>query len=222
MQRLSFVFAALACVGFCQNVSAHALFSDAQNLAVTVCPDLLAPDSLVQRISGDLELIRAQYPAVAHIHFNRCYHELPGAVSVLLTAEARAAFLAGEHEELNALHAQIGTPEVEPGACDYIDLYFTQPYNPEVLPSLYWSIDGVRFAGVAPGCIGDRDDIAILADGIYQFRRAWGENCLCGCEFEHVWVFSITDGQATLVDEHGNDLVPVLRSTWGAIKARYR
>jgi hypothetical protein len=198
------------------------VFTDAQYLAVTICPALLAPDSLVQRIASDLDVIREQWPAVGNIHFNRCSYDVPGAASVRLTPDARAAFLAGEHEQLNALHAQIGVPEVEEGLYGYLHLYFALPYNPYVLPDLYHPIDGVISASYLNGCYGDGDNIEIRSDGAYLFTRAWGYDCPAGCEFAHVWIFAVTNGQVELVDEYGDDVDPVLRTTWGSIKAAFR
>ncbi|MCK4414434.1 MAG: hypothetical protein KAY32_12905 [Candidatus Eisenbacteria sp.] len=132
-QQLGPVLLGLVCVFLAPWAPAHAVFSDEQNLASIVCPCLLAPDSLVQAIASDLQLIRTEYPTVANIHFQRCNYILPGATEILLTAEARAQFLAGEHTQLNALHAEIGTPQVVESVLEFLELYFSSPYKPELL-----------------------------------------------------------------------------------------
>ena len=202
------------------SVRAETDFSDEQKLACSACPCLLAPDSLVQTIASDLELIRTAYPAVEAIRFQRCNYLLPGEVEVLLTADARAAFLAGEHEGLNALHDQLGTPEIIDGPFDFLCLSFALPYKPELLHELYAEIDGVQIADVVWSCVGDGDGIELRADGAYVFRRAWGEDCLNGCGLEHIWIFAVSGDQVALVSEYG-DQVAVGAPSWGSIKARF-
>ena len=215
------LLALACCLAYCQ-ATAQADFSEAQNLAVTVCPSLLAPDSLVQRIADDLQLIRTQYPAVANIHYQRCNYYLPGETCILLTPQARALFLAGEHEQLNALHAEIGTPQIYEGIYGFLYLSFALPYHPRRLEELYDPIPGVTNTDRVMGCLGDGDGITIRGDASYSFRRAWGEECIDTCPYEHFWIFTVTGGEVTLVDEYGADLDPVLQCTWGTLKAKFR
>jgi hypothetical protein len=214
----SLVLLVIGCVLSFRPAAADLRFSEAQILAADFYPGLLAPDSLVQRIDADLGLIRTGFPAVAGIHIT-CRQELPGDVCVYLYPDARTSFLAGENEALNALHAQIGTPEVSFGYDGFINLLFALPYKPDVLIDLYIHTEGVYYAGPLGGCL-DSDRIDLLSDGSYLFCHAWGDDCPSGCSYHHYWIFSVVDSQAILVREYGSTAVQP--SSWGQVKARFR
>lgn len=143
-----------------------------------------------------------------------------GSLTVYLTAEARASFLAGNHAGMNALHAQIGMPEITLSTFgSWIGLQFSRPYRPDRLTDLYNAIDGVYY--VEPSWwIGDGDDITLREDSTYLFRRAW-EDCPAGCIYEHIWIFRVTGETVELLEEYGDNLA-VEPITWGRLKDAFR
>jgi len=195
-------------------------YTDAQKLASLESDSLLAPDTLVARIDGELALIRAHTPEMSAIHAS-CVSPLPGFVTVLMTPEAMGEYLAGRHAEMNQLDAQFGMSlYVGGGQFGFVTLNSALPYKPERLAEAYLTVTGVTDA-FPEVCGGDPpDQIAILAPGVYRFRHGWGD-CPCGCPWENVFVFRIEDGVVTLVAMSTTD-VTVPRMTWGKLKGLYR
>ena len=87
---------------------------------------------------------------------------------------AEVLFLAGQHEGLNALHAQLGSPQVTWLVGYSCVFYYPRPYDPDRLVELHSGLDGISNVGVVQTCIGDDSDIQVRPDGNYLFRSAWG------------------------------------------------
>jgi hypothetical protein len=219
--RTPLLLAVLLPLLLCKQASGEIEFSDAEYLAADLSDSLLAPDTLVARIEHDLQLIRLHTPAVVDVHHS-CERMMLGAVDLTFTYQAKQLFLAGQHAELNALHARLGTPEVR-WLFEYSCCFFLpHPYHPQRLAELYAVVWGIFDAHPESECIGDGPDIRIQPDGTYRFRYAWGENCIAGgCDYGHVWVFRVAGEEVTVLEDSG-DLVATEQVSWGGIKAIFR
>jgi hypothetical protein len=215
------VCVATLCVFAPGRTNAQADFSDAEYLAYESSDSLLAPDSLVAKFDHDLQLIRQHTPAVVDVHHS-CERWRLGTVELTFSYGAAALFLAGQHEGLNALHAQLGNPQLSWLIGYSCIFYYPRPYNPSRLVELHTGLDGVSAVHAVWTCIGDGPNIVLRPDGTYLFKDAWGENCQAGlCDYSHTWIFSVEGEVVTLVDEFG-DVVPAAPVSWGRVKALFR
>lgn len=213
-------FAALLCVVAPAPASALE-FDDATVLALDLSGALLPPPDLVAHLDADLAAIRAIEPLVREIHARPNY--VPGVLIIRLTPAAFDEVVAGNYHGFDALNATYGPASIRTliESLQYIKIVFEKPYNAPLLAPAYGTAEGVIYAG-ADGPLSDGDDIHTDVVGTYTFRKGWND-CSAGCLSKHFWVFSVEDGEVTLIDEYGSPLpTAVSRSTWGALKQIYR
>jgi len=176
--------------------------SDVLVLALEISGELLPPPSLYERIHSDLIAIRNAYPETNEVHYYPSWEI--GEIFADLTPEAMEQFKMGEYHGLDALNAVYGLPQItalEGSLC----LQFSRPYNPAVLADLYSKADGViRAYPDRIIRIGVSSDIRVALPH-YTLTLGWGD-CPAGCIYKHYWLFSVTDGSVTLIDEGGDQL----------------
>jgi hypothetical protein len=181
---------------------------DAELLALEISRQLLPPSSLYEQIHSDLTSIRAAYPAIASIHHQPLW--IPGELVGKLTAEAMAQFKKGDYHGLDALSAQYGPIKIIPldndpkDTLNFVTFKFSRWCNPECLTRLISAADGVWYAHSK--WISDEGNRIEVSDSQYTFSVGWG-NCSLVCSYRHYWVFSVVDGLAQLVTEHGDPLL---------------
>jgi hypothetical protein len=155
---------------------------------------------MVTQIGAELAAIRQYDGYFASIHVLPDWQ--PGELVVALTPDAWVLFLAGQYHGLDALNAQYGPVQVEIYGAFALHLTFSRAYHPVLLGGIYSAADGVQYA--EPRILyGDGNDIVAPALGSYTFKHGWGD-CIAGCAFRHYWDFTVTDGVAQLVSEHGD------------------
>ena len=181
---------------------------DAELLALEISRELVPPPSLYEQIHNDLIAIRAAYPAMSLIHHRPLW--IPGELMGQLTAEAMAQFKVGEYHGLDTLSAQYGPIEIIPSdsaslaALNFVTFKFSRWYNPECLTRPISAAEGVWYAH-SKWISGEGNRIEV-SESQYTFSLDWG-NCKEVCTYHHYWIFSVIDGLASLVDEHGDPLI---------------
>jgi len=176
---------------------------DAELLAMEISGELLPPVDLYERIHGDLEAIRAAYPAVAFVR--HWWLWAPGELIVGMEI--------GRYADLDELNEEFGPVEVylsNIGRRLVLTLIFEKRYNPECLAPLYAAVDGVEWA--EPNCCGvtasypGPDDISV---DLPRYTFTWYTftwSSSGGKPYPpvyHKWVFEVMDGVPTLIEEAG-------------------
>jgi len=195
--------------------------SEAFGLALVVSGQLLPPDNLVSTVERDLAAIREYDTFFETIRDRPPW--IPGQVIVALEDSAGAAFEAGTYTGFDELFAQLGVPEIEYlSQLKYVLLTFAAPYHGYRLADLFGSADGVKHAG-ANHYISEVNDIHVDPgeyNGRYTFLKVWDCDPR-GCRYRHQWVFQVSEGVVTLIEESGTPIA-VEGATWSHIKERYR
>lgn len=187
---------------------------DAELLALEISQELLPPPSLYEQIHKDLIAIRTAYPAMAPIHHQPLW--IPGELIGQLTAEAMAQVKTGEYHGLDVVIAEYGPIEIIPSNdasladLNYVTFKFSRRCNPECLTRPISAADGVFYAH-SKWLSGDGNKIKVVDDQ-YTFSLGWGY-CKTVCTYHHYWTISMIDGLASLVDEHGDQLIGDLNIT---------
>ncbi len=180
---------------------------EAAILALEYSDDLIASETLCNKIENDLANIRRKYPQVRSVgHLPRWR---PGQIIVSLGPEKWEAFKNNTFQELDDLNQQYDFKEVKilSESTHIIILTFSPNYHPERLAEIYEQLDGIRYAE-PNGIIGDGNKIYLQGNGTYNyiFRAGWGD-CPSGCIYEHLWEIHINDTDvATLIREWGDPL----------------
>ncbi|CAL8111195.1 unnamed protein product [Orchesella dallaii] len=174
--------------------------TEAQLIALESSGELLAPETLVQRVDKDLKAIRSKFPAVAEVHATGKWQ--PG--RLLISGVTK--------QSLDAINtSQYGPIEASSIFQDTIfSVVFQKPYNPEVLSKILKRDFGIASAD-PDGIIGGSSSVTLKTDssGIntYAFMKGWGD-CPSGCINKHFWTFTIGPdaNSVKLVEEKGSDL----------------
>jgi hypothetical protein len=172
---------------------------DAEFLAMEISGRLLPPEDLYVRIRDDLTAIRAAYPGMNSISHSPRW--VPGDLLVILTPEAWEQYQNGDYHGLDHLNAPLGPVEITSLRARILLLRFTRRYNPEALTTLYADADGVESAE-PNGIIGQPTSDVQASIPEYTFLLWW--DCFEVCLYHHYWVFSVINGDVTLVEEGGD------------------
>lgn len=191
---------------------------DAELLAMELSGALRPPPELYDQLYDDLTAIRQAFPDMNSI----CHRArwAPGELLVTLTAGAWEQFQSGNYHGLDDLNAQYGPVEITILASfmHLLSLQFEEWYNPEYLAPLYAAAEGVVSA--RPDLkLGDGSDIQVSLP-VYTFKLGM-DDCASGCEFEHFWVFEVSEGSVTLLDEYGSPLCGVWMRYLPAVHKRH-
>lgn len=173
--------------------------SEAQQIALESSGELLAPESLFQRIEKDLAAIRAQYPAVAEVTHTHKWQ--PGK---LIIQNVKKDAL----DKINT--SAFGPSQSQAIFQDTIYLVtFQKAYNPEKLSELLQKELGIE--GARPdGVVGGSSSITLTRDEsgkyTYEFMKGWGD-CFSGCINKHFWTFTVgpEENSVKLIEERGDD-----------------
>lgn len=178
-------------------------YEDEDILGLEISGELLAPSSLVSQIAQDLSAIRTAFPEIVDIEVFPTWE--PGYLTVSLTADAWAEYLAGTFAELDSLNSEYGATLIQPlNSLKLLLIDFAFLYNPVLLGEIYEGTEGVRSA--APNIFGgDGNDISCDQLPIYTFKRGWGD-CLSSCIYADYWVFSVNGATVELIAHYGSSV----------------
>lgn len=172
--------------------------ADAEQLALEISGQLLAPVDLYVQIRADLAAVRTAFPAVASV---RCFPRWGIGQVIVNSPEDRIERL--KDGDLGGFTVERISP-----SSSFNLLKFERHYHPKVLSSLLWA--EYRIWGEPNYVYGDGGRITWdPTTGQYTFSVAWGD-CLAGCTCGHFWTFLVSaDKQVVLIEEFGSPLPPV-------------
>lgn len=178
---------------------------EAELIALCLSGELVAPDSLYDRILNDLADIRASFgdtiEAVSQIQFAPRW----GAGSLIIGFDTSAVreIRAGEYHAWDDLNQQYQVTSIDTSVMDWIGivfLIFDGRLHPGRLAEIYAVLPGVW--ATDPSCSrGDRPNVYArdTEDGLtYLFRNAWGD-CPSGCIYSEYWYFVFEGAEPRLV-----------------------
>jgi len=185
---------------------------EAEDMALALSGELIAPEELYHRVRLDLASIRAAHgDSIAELQEIYFSHRLAssfgrpwsGFCILELTTEARDQIRAGAFHCLDDLNDQLGLA--------YLDT-FPFPWEPEVFLFFWGRLNPLRIGQVyldqpcvtgssLPSIVGDGPDLYPHQDGervSYLFRNAWGD-CPSGCIHNEFWYFRCQAGRCEYV-----------------------
>lgn len=177
--------------------------SDPYMVAMEIDGLLYPTAATFEQVTADLAMIRAHFTYMEQIHY--WFEWVPRMMALGMTPEAYDAIVAGTYTGLDSLNALYHVVSIVPWlhVHHYARAYTDRCYDMVMLAAIYEQHPDVLNGEANYYIQGDGNDIIPNGVGHYTFREAWGD-CAQGCEYEHFWVFTVTDGQVVLVDEYGD------------------
>ncbi len=184
---------------------------EAELIALCLSGDIVAPDTLYDRVLSDLAVIRSdfgdEFEIVNNIEFLPPW--APGSLIIGFEYEGNATTAQmvanGTYEAWDELNEIYEVTEIDTGLMRTggVLLHFKCRLHPRRLEELYEALPGVRYAE-PNSYLGDYSNIypRQIGDKItYLFRNAWGD-CMVGCTGREYWYFSVEDGKPTFIGHY--------------------
>lgn len=193
---------------------------EAEEAALWLSEDLIAPQDLYDRINRDLTDIRATFGdtlKAVDVTFRPWW--IPSWIRVHLDDEGIRLLRAGTFSQLDSLNDALGLAELDSArmaVTRFADLQFEGRLHPFRLKDLYGNVPHVTLARIN-AWTGDYPNVYpwVIDGGMsYLFRDAWGD-CPAGCAINPFWYFTSTDAGIELVG-HWEDAYLTPEPDWWA------
>ncbi|MCK4538916.1 MAG: hypothetical protein KAV42_08995 [Candidatus Krumholzibacteria bacterium] len=191
--------------------------AEAENIALCLSGELIAPGELYERVHQDLEYIRVRHGS-EHEWLNKIHFISPWVPSMicikfdLFTGGEVADGTYDAWDSLNVAHELTEIRQFFPHTNSWWILYFSGKRHPKRLSEIYDDLPGVLVAEANPvtysfynlfprnSCFRDESEIS------YLFGRGEGD-CWAGCPFGEFWFF-ISDNENVSFAGHWNLFAP--------------
>lgn len=192
--------------------------ADAENMALCLSGELIAPAELYERIHQDLEYIRGHYGS-EHDWLNRIHFIAPWVTSeimILFDLNTGGQVADGTYDawdSLNVVHEVTGITSYWASGYNWCKLKFSGRRHPKRLSEIYGNLPGVKHAeeiSVTYWCYNLFPNISRFRKGSgisYLFGRGEGD-CWGGYSFGEFWFF-ISDGENVRLEGHWNMYEPL-------------
>ena len=200
---------------------------EAELIALCLSGDLIAPESLYEKVKCELLAIRSifgdDFEVLNRIEFRPPW--VAGCLIVGFNDTTAEMVLEGEYHAWDELNEKYRLTEIDTDLIDWLNvavLYFQGRLHPCRLAELYDTLPGVVGAG-ANAWGGDCPNIYArqTEDCItYLFRDAW-EDCPCGCIYNEFWYFAFENDQPVLIGHWASNDDPEPPDWWDEAKKNW-
>ena len=167
---------------------------EAEEAALWLSGELVAPDFLYRALKSDLDAIRGEYvDSISHLSVEfKCWW-IPSIILIEVTEGLRTKILAKEANLVDSLNTQFRATHMDTFRLNvgyYTVVYFKGRLHPQRLAEIYAQYDDVTYAD-CDTWIGDWSNVYPWQRGdtlTYLFRYGMGD-CPVGCSPNQFWYF---------------------------------